>query len=136
MRPSGATKVSSRMPDRKSTRLNSSHTVIYTLSLHDALPIWRTFVPFEKISPDLIDATIASEDATFWSHEGVEPYARSEEHTSELQSHSDLHSFPTRRSSDLADVRSLREDLARLDRRHHRLGGCDLLEPRRCRAVC
>src|SRR5215218_1782842 len=27
------------MVDRKSTRLNSSHTVIYTLSLHDALPI-------------------------------------------------------------------------------------------------
>src|SRR5437773_2732294 len=26
---------------------------------------------------------------------------RSEEHTSELQSHHDLHSFPTRRSSDL-----------------------------------
>src|SRR5438034_1192333 len=31
-------------------------------------------------------------------------HARSEEHTSELQSHSDLHSFPTRRSSDLTDV--------------------------------
>src|SRR5476649_765218 len=30
--------------------------------------------------------------------------ARSEEHTSELQSHSDLHSFPTRRSSDLLPV--------------------------------
>src|SRR5882672_1841740 len=30
---------------------------------------------------------------------------RSEEHTSELQSHSDLHSFPTRRSSDLKIVR-------------------------------
>src|SRR5476649_932020 len=28
-------------------------------------------------------------------------YVRSEEHTSELQSHRDLHSFPTRRSSDL-----------------------------------
>src|SRR5476649_3038799 len=28
---------------------------------------------------------------------------RSEEHTSELQSHRDLHSFPTRRSSDLWD---------------------------------
>src|SRR5476649_2662061 len=28
---------------------------------------------------------------------------RSEEHTSELQSHRDLHSFPTRRSSDLCD---------------------------------
>src|SRR5947207_268250 len=31
------------------------------------------------------------------AHDGI----RSEEHTSELQSHSDLHSFPTRRSSDL-----------------------------------
>src|SRR5947207_473309 len=30
---------------------------------------------------------------------------RSEEHTSELQSHSDLHSFPTRRSSDLDELR-------------------------------
>src|SRR5947207_10792 len=29
------------------------------------------------------------------------PHTRSEEHTSELQSHSDLHPFPTRRSSDL-----------------------------------
>src|SRR5476649_1178928 len=28
--------------DRKSTRLNSSHTEIYTLSLHDALPISGT----------------------------------------------------------------------------------------------
>src|SRR5438034_816040 len=27
------------LQDRKSTRLNSSHTVISTLSLHDALPI-------------------------------------------------------------------------------------------------
>ena len=36
---------------------------------------WRTFVPFEKISPHLINATIASEDATYWSHKGVEPYA-------------------------------------------------------------
>src|ERR1044072_2369566 len=30
--------------------------------------------------------------------------SRSEEHTSELQSHRDLHSFPTRRSSDLDDA--------------------------------
>src|SRR5882672_8204985 len=29
---------------------------------------------------------------------------RSEEHTSELQSHRDLHSFPTRRSSDLVEI--------------------------------
>src|SRR5215211_4573610 len=31
----------------------------------------------------------------------IDEHGRSEEHTSELQSHSDLHSFPTRRSSDL-----------------------------------
>src|ERR1035437_7690456 len=31
-------------PDRKSTRLNSSHAEIYTLSLHDALPIWIAYV--------------------------------------------------------------------------------------------
>src|SRR5476649_2570519 len=30
--------------------------------------------------------------------------SRSEEHTSELQSHRDLHSFPTRRSSDLLEL--------------------------------
>src|SRR5882672_2010919 len=30
--------------------------------------------------------------------------SRSEEHTSELQSHRDLHSFPTRRSSDLTPI--------------------------------
>ena len=36
---------------------------------------WRTFVPYEKISPYLIDATVAAEDATFWSHNGVEPFA-------------------------------------------------------------
>src|SRR5579875_954519 len=35
----------------------------------------------------------------------IGPYLRSEEHTSELQSHRDLHSFPTRRSSDLAVAR-------------------------------
>src|SRR5476649_2471896 len=39
----------------------------------------------------------AAKDKWLEAH-GIE---RSEEHTSELQSHSDLHSFPTRRSSDL-----------------------------------
>ncbi len=36
---------------------------------------WRTFVPLDKISPHLINATIAAEDATYWSHRGVEPLA-------------------------------------------------------------
>src|SRR5476649_1598360 len=92
--------------DRKSTRLNSSHTVIYTLSLHDALPIYQVAEPerqpgeetdlrhIDDAEPKLrIDAVADGED-------------RSEEHTSELQSHRDLHSFPTRRSSDLPGCRA------------------------------
>src|SRR5215211_8366895 len=39
-----------RSQDRKSTRLNSSHTVIYTLSLHDALPI---FPSLKKLRAEL-----------------------------------------------------------------------------------
>src|SRR5438034_12491 len=39
---------------------------------------------------------------------------RSEEHTSELQSHSDLLSFPTRRSSDLCPANSCHPRLARI----------------------
>src|SRR5476649_774335 len=87
--------------DRKSTRLNSSHTVIYTLSLHDALPI---------LSLKLISAMHLGSDGATLFHDlplsvlivGLAQIPnRSEEHTSELQSHRDLHSFPTRRSSDL-----------------------------------
>src|SRR5262252_4996129 len=87
--------------DRKSTRLNSSHTVIYTLSLHDALPISvdavaRTTAQGHETRRAAMNAAL---DATgSWTRWGN---YRSEEHTSELQSHSDLHSFPTRRSSDL-----------------------------------
>src|SRR5499427_3524599 len=88
-------------PDRKSTRLNSSHTEIYTLSLHDALPIFRN-----RHAGGLFDLGICIRKGN--AEPSCEPPAdrgfagpRSEEHTSELQSHRDLHSFPTRRSSDL-----------------------------------
>src|SRR5476649_1571827 len=89
------------MRDRKSTRLNSSHTVIYTLSLHDALPIFRR---------PRLDGNAATQprlgEVEQVAHHPRRAFgrvldARSEEHTSELQSHRDLHSFPTRRSSDL-----------------------------------
>src|SRR5476649_2319426 len=87
--------------DRKSTRLNSSHTEIYTLSLHDALPI--CVVAGEQIAFRLC---VVRRDLRRWlgghgGQRGAARRARSEEHTSELQSHRDLHSFPTRRSSDL-----------------------------------
>src|SRR5947207_1519923 len=140
--------------DRKSTRLNSSHTVISyavfcerapaalsTLSLHDALPISRR--PHAHAVGHVVVGVGASTGSRGdcqrpgcgLAHPRRRPYPealrqgdrllrlglrsrrepkRSEEHTSELQSHSDLvcrllrarsrrslHSFPTRRSSDL-----------------------------------
>src|SRR5499427_3499331 len=88
-------------PDRKSTRLNSSHTVIYTLSLHDALPILLRdrAGPHRRLFRGRPGKT-RRHGAGRISRRACR-LARSEEHTSELQSHSDLHSFPTRRSSDL-----------------------------------
>src|SRR5476649_1775866 len=87
--------------DRKSTRLNSSHTVIYTLSLHDALPIFAATLGFCSSMPAFgLEPASKNDPAKIeFFEKKIRP--RSEEHTSELQSHSDLHSFPTRRSSDL-----------------------------------
>src|SRR5215211_6613229 len=88
--------------DRKSTRLNSSHTVIYTLSLHDALPISRPASTACSVAGSRGHDQTRAPGSHRLLLPGHQPRARSEEHTSELQSHSDLHSFPTRRSSDLA----------------------------------
>src|SRR5882672_11465794 len=92
---------SSSEGDRKSTRLNSSHTVIYTLSLQDALPIYRGVVG--RLSH--ADLRVRRRHRALGGGDVGPPLEqlrrRSEEHTSELQSHRDLHSFPTRRSSDL-----------------------------------
>src|SRR5476649_563153 len=94
-------KIRWRNSDRKSTRLNSSHTEIYTLSLHDALPICRTQA--EVLNGLFPNGQNGGVDMFGNPMLGQNPMAqfRSEEHTSELQSHRDLHSFPTRRSSDL-----------------------------------
>src|SRR5476649_978810 len=92
----------SRIGDRKSTRLNSSHTVIYTLSLHDALPIYlfeQLFALGLHFFSDFFIQFLIRAQAV---HASEFENRRSEEHTSELQSHRDLHSFPTRRSSDLS----------------------------------
>src|SRR3990167_2158399 len=87
----------SRKADRKSTRLNSSHsqisyavfffndtatTEIYTLSLHDALPICLFGV---SAAADGGVAHLLDEGGERGVEEG-----RSEEHTSELQSQSNL----------------------------------------------
>lgn len=41
----------------------------------DASAGWRTYVSMDAMPDDFINATIAAEDATFWTNEGVEPVA-------------------------------------------------------------
>src|SRR5476649_1014723 len=91
--------------DRKSTRLNSSHTEIYTLSLHDALPISDALVDQHVGIDGHAQGERDGGDARQGQRRLQQRQDRSEEHTSELQSHRDLHSFPTRRSSDLGCAR-------------------------------
>src|SRR5476649_1278071 len=103
--------------DRKSTRLNSSHTEIYTLSLHDALPIYPLIEPgAHRFVCAIGGSGIAATDRNDGDAED-DQNERSEEHTSELQSHRDLHSFPTRRSSDLSLNRTGRPQVRLRDRR-------------------
>src|SRR5476649_1924338 len=83
----------SPLVDRKSTRLNSSHTVIYTLSY---TTLFRSQLPSEVITKPGLENAIAAVATSGGSTNGVLhllAIGRSEEHTSELQSHSDLHSF-------------------------------------------
>src|ERR1044072_1000768 len=74
-------------PDRKSTRLNSRHTDIYSLSLHDALPIYDQDrprrSPFQGCQDHGGRARRRRRTRSVPSHHP----SRSEEHTSELPSH-------------------------------------------------
>src|SRR5438034_7645229 len=66
---------------------DTATTEIYTLSLHDALPISR--VP--RLGEDLLGLSARLlHQRTVLLEEVARLGARSEEHTSELQSHSDL----------------------------------------------
>src|SRR5476649_1797665 len=51
--------------DRKSTRLNSSHTEIYTLSLHDALPIYQRQIAGRLFDRIQISALHVFDDGEF-----------------------------------------------------------------------
>src|SRR5476649_1414602 len=77
--------------DRKSTRLNSSHTVIYTFPYTTLFrsPI-ISLPPSGRLAGERRPRTILK---VHGKKEGVirARRERSEEHTSELQSHSDLH---------------------------------------------
>src|SRR5438132_11430332 len=67
---------------------DTATTEIYTLSLHDALPIsWLAEFPLERVVELHVAGVVEDNDLQGpW----IAPAARSEEHTSELQSHSDL----------------------------------------------
>src|SRR5438034_11147083 len=76
---------------------DTATTEIYTLSLHDALPIsifknWRlglySFVAWIAVE-DLIRKYLGNNMIVYFAKDFL-ALARSEEHTSELQSHSDL----------------------------------------------
>src|SRR2546430_9461687 len=62
---------------------DTATTEIYTLSLHDALPIWE---PAHRFGRRRVTALIAAE----WGGAAWANSVRSEEHTSELQSQSNL----------------------------------------------
>src|ERR1035437_4741783 len=101
------------MTDRKSIRLNSSHADIYTLSLHDALPISEAYLLGERIRfVDVAPPHLMKVEVLLHKPRG-RCNDRSEEHTSELQSRRYLHSFPTRRSSDLRSVLAWRANRIR-----------------------
>src|SRR5476649_1184214 len=81
------------MPDRKSTRLNSSHTVIYTLSYTTLFrSVSEVEILFDQEDGHVAAAAQKRDDAADVLDD-ARLDARSEEHTSELQSHRDLHSF-------------------------------------------
>src|SRR2546430_7173454 len=66
---------------------DTATTEIYTLSLHDALPIWdRPPLPGEERHPHPLPGRSDSEGRSV----GGRDHLRSEEHTSELQSQSNL----------------------------------------------
>src|SRR5256886_11237408 len=70
---------------------DTATTEIYTLSLHDALPISVTEVTVTKSGiPFLVDLPILGKLFGFSSEQESRRDLRSEEHTSELQSQSNL----------------------------------------------
>src|SRR3989337_170319 len=87
--------------DPKSTRLKSQPE-IYTLSLHDALPISGRTVMKAIARDRQIQARLRHGANCPGGRGGRTRRPRSEKHTAEIPAR-DLHSFPTRRSSDLRE---------------------------------
>src|SRR2546428_8032745 len=71
---------------------DTATTEIYTLSLHDALPIWKIHARRKLIGITMTLYALAIVATTFYFVPELRAHteSRSEEHTSELQSRSDL----------------------------------------------
>src|SRR5438034_6867221 len=69
---------------------DTATTEIYTLSLHDALPICRGCREHARSLAAAVFAAAESTRSRPLDRRAGQPAHRSEEHTSELQSHSDL----------------------------------------------
>src|SRR5438132_8148189 len=93
----------------------SPSTEIYTLSLHDALPILSLSVSAWLV---VVTALPAASNA---EAEGHQTMLRSEEHTSELQSHSDLVCRLLLEKKNRQLQRECLSSLEPLDRPHARL---------------
>src|ERR1044072_678850 len=92
--------------DRKRTRLNTTHTDIYPLPLHDALPIYLIPAPANGVIV-WAASPIKSSPRLYQRRQRLDATeSRSEEDTSEHHAHRYLPSSPTRRSSDLLDSRA------------------------------
>src|ERR1044072_3704957 len=78
---------------------------MYSLSLHDALPICPVIGSAADNTPEVVVQVTIPRRCDFIGYGFEALWMRSEEHTSELQSHRDVLSFPTRRSSDLSGHR-------------------------------
>src|SRR5260221_8868456 len=69
---------------------DTATTEIYTLSLHDALPISVTGCQVRAMRTAISSVGLGASAASRASQAWLTGSVRSEEHTSELQSHSDL----------------------------------------------
>lgn len=76
--------IASDLPSAEALRAQSAgfvSTQIYDrdghllYEIHDPTGGRRILVPYERISPHLINATVATEDERFWQHPGVDPIA-------------------------------------------------------------
>src|SRR2546428_5737735 len=102
---------------------DTATTEIYTLSLHDALPIFQA----------RMGAPPARPNSSIWDRVGIDDFdpVRSEEHTSELQSRSDLVCRLLLEKKNIATFPPLRRRVPTVDSRARCLHAPFILQPDR-----